>query len=121
MQREKPSSYRYRTLSGDEAFVADHWEEAETLAESQDPNANYDFNDYALVRVGLEYFVTNASGCSCPSHEDVWMVEFRGDLPAVESYITATKGGEAWAEFQREVHKVWSNVPNPAPGPRFSW
>jgi hypothetical protein len=57
-----------------EAFP-DHEAQGKTnylLAEAEDPNASYSFDDYALVwcKELKKFYLFNTSGCSCPTHEE---------------------------------------------------
>lgn len=104
--------------------IIDNWESVETIAESCDPWADYSFDDYALLRLGDVYYITNASGCSCPSPSEVWGVVKRGTRAEVEAMlrenVDETYSGEAWREFQRAVAKAGWDVPAPEPRPQGS-
>jgi hypothetical protein len=41
-----------------------------------DEDADYSFDDWALVELDGEFYLVNAAGCSCPSHEETWGVDF---------------------------------------------
>lgn len=40
----------------------------------EDADASYSYDDWALCRIGLQYYLCNTSGCSCPSPEETWEV-----------------------------------------------
>lgn len=42
--------------------------------EVSDAEANYSFDDYALVSLDGDYYLLNTSGCSCPNPSEVWGV-----------------------------------------------
>lgn len=119
-QDADPDSYCDNRLRTDpiEREIIDAWDAAATLAESSDPEADYSFCDYALIQIGDVFYVTNASGCSCPSQSEVWCVGHRGDRDSTVAFISAeTDSGywsEAWHEFQRAVAAIGWPVPSPA-------
>lgn len=106
----EPSSYSGRsrhTLTADELFFAENTERADTLAESSDPNASYDYDDYALAVLDGQYYVFNTSGCSCPSLDETWSMHFKGDGPALVDYLEGLRtGDEAACEFLRECAPI---------------
>ncbi len=44
------------------------------LGEVSDAEANYSFEDYALIRLDGEHYLLVTSGCSCPSPSEEWSV-----------------------------------------------
>lgn len=40
-----------------------------------DKEASYDYDDWALCRLGRRYFLLSTSGCSCPSPSETWRIE----------------------------------------------
>ncbi len=124
-KRDSGNGYRWgdcRSLSEcsiDERHFVENHDRAETLAESSDPDASYDYDDYALALLDGRYYVFNTSGCSCPSPEETWGLCFVGDLPALLDYLDPPEQGcqESFAEFLRQVEKVLT-LKNPAPAPK---
>lgn len=58
-----------------------------------DAEANYSFDDYALVRLDGIYYLLRTSGCSCPSPEEEWSVAFGpATLAEVRSRLASDAG-----------------------------
>lgn len=113
-------------LSPEERSFVESWELAETIAESSDPNASYDYDDWALARLNDTYYVFNTSGCSCPAPEETWGLAFSGDRDALLGYLVATDRAstEAWNEFLRECERAGVALRDPAPAwktSRYDW
>ena len=121
-------SYGARTtgLRADEQFFVDNMERAETLAESTDPHSNYDFDDWALALLDGQYYVFNATGCSCPSPEETWSLAFKGSPAELLGYLDTPENrtSEAFNEFLREIEKAGLVLLTKAPEPsnnRYNW
>ncbi len=110
-------------LDADEAFFVDNAERAVLIAESSDPNANYDYNDYALCELDGRFWLFNTSGCSCPSPTETWCVSWI--VPSKEEALAKLVPcrDEAFHELLRQVEKAgWTlKEPAPAPGTRYGW
>lgn len=106
-----------------ERLLIDRWSEIETIAESDDPHADYSFDDYALIRLDETFYVINASGCSCPSQEEVWCVSLSGTRAEIEGVLRkdSKNESEAWREFQRACAKAGWDVPSPEPRTAYDW
>lgn len=39
-----------------------------------DPDPNYSYDEFAIVRLKRRYFLCETSGCSCPSPDETWFV-----------------------------------------------
>lgn len=57
------------------------------VAEWSCPDLSYEYDDYAVVRLGRRYAVLNTSGCSCPSPTETWGVLFEGTKAEVKQYL----------------------------------
>lgn len=42
------------------------------FGEVNDAEANYSYDDYALVRLDADYYLLSTSGCSCPDPSETW-------------------------------------------------
>jgi hypothetical protein len=74
------SSGRTRgSLSGVERFFVDNIARAVTICESSDPDASYSYDDYALCELDGAFYLFNTSGCSCPSPNETWCVQWVAD------------------------------------------
>jgi hypothetical protein len=64
-----------------EKFLIEHREDIEVIAQIADQNADYSYDDWALICVPLKgrnrrdsFYLLNTSGCSCPSPSETWGV-----------------------------------------------
>jgi hypothetical protein len=115
---------RTSMLTPDELFFCENSARATTIAESQDPHANYDYNDYALAELDGTYYAFNTSGCSCPSPSETWELIFKGERRELLEFLSKGGGSEAWNEFLREIEKGGIELLSPAPQPsanRYDW
>jgi hypothetical protein len=119
----------HENLSEDERFFVENSEKAETLAESQDPSADYSYDDWALTKLEDLYYVFNTSGCSCPSPSETWGLTFKGSLDELLEYLDLGgkdlgDAGESFCEFLRTVEAADIALKRPAPAAResrYSW
>lgn len=54
---------------------------------ADDPDADYSFDETALVSLGEFFYVVQTAGCSCPSRGEMWSVEVSGPLPVIEKWF----------------------------------
>lgn len=47
----------------------------EVLGGIVDAEASYSYDDWALCRLGDDYYLFSTSGCSCPSPAETWRIE----------------------------------------------
>lgn len=59
----------------DEQRLIDRRSEVVVLGEVCDAEADYSYDDFALVRLDDDYYLLNTSGCSCPSPSETWSVQ----------------------------------------------
>lgn len=120
----------FGTLTEDEKHFAANAERATTIAEAEDPHADYSYNDWALCELDGLFYVFYTSGCSCPSPSETWELHFKGGrdetldwLALPESRQEAFSRGEAFAEFLRKIEAAgWTlRTPAPAPRGRYDW
>jgi hypothetical protein len=115
---------RTNGLTADELFFCENRERATTIAESTDPHASYDYDDYALAELDGLYYVFNTSGCSCPSPEETWGLVFKGTRDELLAFLDSGGASEAWREFLRQVERGGITLLSPAPAPserRYDW
>lgn len=75
-------------LNADEKKLADNRERIRFLGGVEDEDASYSFDDAAIVELDGTYYLVQAAGCSCPSHEEQWGVEAVGTLSDIRKTIT---------------------------------
>ena len=73
------------------------------VAEWTCPDLSYEYDDYAVVRLGRRYAVLNTSGCSCPSPTETWGILFEGTKAEVRKYLEAE--GDHPADFYHDREK----------------
>lgn len=124
-------------LTDDERFFCENSDRAVTLAESSDPDADYSYDDYALAELDGVYYIFNTSGCSCPSPDETWELEFKGNRDELLDRLVSggltqfdtssrrwSRGKESWHEFLRQVEATGIVLRTPAPAPsrsRYDW
>lgn len=62
-----------------------------------DPDPSYDYNEYALVKLGRTYYMCHTSGCSCPRPSETWVVLASGSKKDVISFTLAQSWTADWA------------------------
>lgn len=58
-----------------EKFLINNRYELEIIGGIQDKDANYNYDDWALCKLGAQYYLLSTSGCSCPSPHETWRIE----------------------------------------------
>ncbi len=92
-------------------------EDVEVIAEIEDKDASYDYDDWALVLLDGAYYLLNTSGCSCPSPSETWQVmkgpatlsEIRQEIEAGDYSGYSVPGrqmDEFLAAFDAEAERV---------------
>lgn len=62
--------------------------ELDVIGRVNDAEADYSYDDYALVRLGAKYYLLNTSGCSCPSPTETWVIAHGPvGLEAMKTYL----------------------------------
>ena len=121
------SSYGSRTseLTDDELHFLKNHDRAETLVETEDPHADYSYDDYALAVLDEQFYVFNTSGCSCPSPSETWDLIFKGDQLELVIFLEGLRDkNEACNEFLRGAEDHGILLQSPAPNPnkrRYDW
>lgn len=123
------NGYRSLTSFGeDEIFIRENAHRITTIAESENPEAYYSFDNYVLLKVDGEdlYYVTNASGCSCPSEEDVWYVIMSGTEDDIREYLNINHNNKdaAFSQFVYECQQGGfdvGRVVKPYTGMKYDW
>ncbi len=59
----------------DEQFLIEHREMIELVAQIEDKDASYSYDEWAVIQVSDDYYLLSTSGCSCPSPSETWLVE----------------------------------------------
>lgn len=87
-----------------EKFLIEHRYTLNIIGGIEDPNADYNYDEYALVKLKGKYYLLNTSGCSCPSPSETWCVCF-GPTKNLKSIYDFIKSGDyqgytlpKWAE-----------------------
>lgn len=62
------------------------------IAFIEDADASYSFDELGIVRIGGKYYVVQASGCSCPSPTETWVVV--SEHGSVEDALLSVLNGE---------------------------
>lgn len=77
----------------------------EIIGGVDDPNACYDYDEFAIVRYKRKLYLLETSGCSCPSPSETWSIIHGPTTKA--ALIAAIKAGEyqgytlpEWAEAE---------------------
>jgi hypothetical protein len=64
--------------------------EIEVIGEVSDAEADYSFDDYALIRLDSDYYLLNTSGWLCPSPDEEWGIAFGPcSLSDMRTHITS--------------------------------
>jgi len=74
-----------------EQDLIDHRAEILVYAEIADDEADYSYDDFALIRLkGTDlWYLLNTSGCSCPSPDETWNVQIGPTtLAEVRKFVT---------------------------------
>lgn len=79
-----PRCERIRAM---ERHLIDRRSDCVIVAGIEDPNANYSYDESAVVRLDGEYFLVQTSGCSCPSPSETWQVVLKGTLQDIREAI----------------------------------
>lgn len=110
----------------EKAFCAGH-DRATTIAESEDPFADYGYYDWALAELDGVFYAFETSGCSCPSPYETWSLRFHGTRDAMLDWLHVVAqdprhedAGEAFNEFLRKIEAAGWELRAPAPAPRSS-
>lgn len=66
-----------------ERILIDNRDRLDFISGVSDPNADYSYDEYALVKLDGVYFLCQTSGSSCPSPSETWSVFSSGTLEEV--------------------------------------
>lgn len=66
---------RCEDASDAEKKLIDNRADILVYAEISDDEADYSYDDFALVRLGDDWYLLQTSGCSCPSPSETWGVD----------------------------------------------
>lgn len=120
----------FGTLTDAERMFVAGRDRAVTIAESEDPHADYSYDDWALCKLDGLFYAFNTSGCSCPSPSETWTLVKHGTLEEMLDWLVmgAPDGpyklsSEAFAEFLRKIESAGWTLKQPAPPPRarYDW
>lgn len=115
----------FGNLTDDEKHFAANHARAVTIAESEDPHADYSYDDWALCELDGLYYAFNTSGCSCPSPSETWELMFKGDRESLLNWLATpiNYNAEPFAEFLRKIEAAGWTLRSPAPSPRpqYDW
>lgn len=82
----------YNKSSGQEQFLVEFRNKINVLAEIQDHQASYEYDEMAVIELNDEFYLLRTSGCSCPSPTETWSIQVGPTtLPKV---IEAVESGE---------------------------
>lgn len=57
-------------------------------AEISDDEASYSYDDFALIRLGKDWYLLNTTGCSCPDPSETWNIQIGpASLKAVKEFV----------------------------------
>ena len=73
----------------DQKYLVENRSRIRFLGGIEDEDASYSFDDTAVVELDGVYYLVQAAGCSCPSHEETWGVEGKGSIAEIRAIITA--------------------------------
>lgn len=72
---------------GERLLIANR-SEIEKIAEIQDENASYSYDDFALIRFRGDFYLLQTSGCSCPSRSETWGIDIGpATLDEIEAFL----------------------------------
>lgn len=55
----------------------------------EDKEASYSYDDWALVKLGRDWYLLSTSGCSCPSPSETWRIEIGpATLLKIRAHVT---------------------------------
>jgi hypothetical protein len=84
---------------------------ATCILATEDPEACYSYDDWALCLLDGTYYVFSTSGCSCPMPEETWRLEFSGTKSEILEYMKSDANGYAgYAHFKQELSKLGETV-----------
>lgn len=82
---DKPYDHEFYWVGAPEALAYNPSPVMELLIENRykldilggvhDKNADYSYDDWALVKLKDKYYLLSTSGCSCPSPNETWTVQ----------------------------------------------
>jgi hypothetical protein len=93
------------------SFAADHplsigRRELVVVARIDDDTACYSFDDWALVKLGADYYLLQTSGCSCPSPtENAGVVEGPCTLDQIAERIESSIKNDQWGIVFRQAEQ----------------
>lgn len=85
-------SRKMAELSDPERLFMQNKDRATCLLLTEDPEACYSYDDYALCSLDGVYYVFNTSGCSCPSPDETWRLEAHGTKTEIQDWINTFPG-----------------------------
>jgi len=68
--------YQHRDYEPVEQMLVDERERVKVWAYVQDADRSYEFDEKMLVELDAQFYLLGAAGCSCPSPNEVWGIEF---------------------------------------------
>lgn len=77
----------------DEALLISRRDDIDVIGTVEDAEADYSYDDWALIRLDGAYWVLSTSGCSCPSPRETWRAEVGPlSLDEVRTYFLDAAG-----------------------------
>lgn len=73
----------------DETLLIERRADVELVGGIEDEDLNYEYDEFALVKLDGVYYLLQTSGCSCPSPSETWSVQQKGTLQEIRDSITS--------------------------------
>lgn len=80
-------SPRCESQTEDEKVLIARRADIEFVGGIADPDADYSYDDFALVLLDGVYYLCESAGCSCPSPSETWGVEHNGTLSHIRECL----------------------------------
>ena len=81
-----------------EHILIDNRDKLDFISGVSDPDADYSYDEYAIVKLDGVYFLCQTSGCSCPSPSETWYVYSFGTLEEAVHPIVNGEIEDAWVQ-----------------------
>lgn len=71
-----------------ERFLIANRDKFQIYGEIEDKEMSYEYDEYAVIGDGSQFWLLQTSGCSCPSPTETWKIDCGPcSLPEIEAFI----------------------------------
>lgn len=90
--------------------------EVEVVGVVTDADANYSFDDYALVVLDGMYFLLRTEGCSCPRPEEEWTIVIGpATLSEIRAHLVDAAGESGYSVTKKQHEEFMALVDQASP------